>query len=96
MFYKILYSLHEIFFPFNVFRYITFRAALAVMTAAAITFVLTPLLIKFLRSRSATERGLEGQGDQSLDLVRGQTGRFGQHREADQNIDDGHPGLLRQ
>lgn len=49
MLYKLLYSLHEIYSPFNVFRYITFRAALAFATAAFLTCALVPLLIKALK-----------------------------------------------
>lgn len=49
MLYKLLYSLHEIYFPFNVFRYITFRTALAVLTAAILTYVLCPVLVRTLK-----------------------------------------------
>ena len=41
MLYSLLYSLKEHFFGFNVFRYITVRAALAGITAFAITIILT-------------------------------------------------------
>jgi len=55
MLYKLLYPLHEFFFPFNVFRYITFRTALAAMTAMAITFIIAPRLIRMLRRMSFTQ-----------------------------------------
>jgi len=55
MFYKILYGLHEIFFPFNVFRYITFRTALAVATAMVVTLVLIPILIRLFKKMSMTQ-----------------------------------------
>lgn len=55
MLYKLLYSLHEFYFPFNVFRYITFRTALAVITAMIITFIIAPWLIKRLRRLSFTQ-----------------------------------------
>jgi phospho-N-acetylmuramoyl-pentapeptide-transferase len=44
-----LYPLHEHFAVFNVFRYITFRAAYAMVTALVISFVLGPWLIGALR-----------------------------------------------
>ncbi|MCI4625581.1 MAG: phospho-N-acetylmuramoyl-pentapeptide-transferase [Candidatus Magnetoovum sp. WYHC-5] len=49
MFYHILYSLHDVFSPFNVFRYITFRAALSVITALAIVIFTGPKIIQWLR-----------------------------------------------
>ncbi len=55
MLYKLLYSLHEFYFPFNVFRYITFRTALAVITAMAITFIIAPRMIELLRRLSFTQ-----------------------------------------
>lgn len=36
MLYHLLYPLHTVFSPFNVFRYITFRAAYATVTALLI------------------------------------------------------------
>jgi phospho-N-acetylmuramoyl-pentapeptide-transferase len=44
--YYLLYPLHTTFSVFNVFRYITFRTALAILTALIISFFLTPNLIK--------------------------------------------------
>jgi phospho-N-acetylmuramoyl-pentapeptide-transferase len=49
MIYLLLYPLHEIFSPFNVFRYITFRTAWATITALMIAFLMGPWLIKKLR-----------------------------------------------
>jgi len=51
----ILYSLQEWFSPFNVFRYITFRTALAVITALLTSFLLAPYLIEKLRKLSLTQ-----------------------------------------
>jgi phospho-N-acetylmuramoyl-pentapeptide-transferase len=56
MLYKFLYSLHTIYFPFNVFRYITFRSALAVLTAMLITFVFAPMIIRMLKKMSLTQQ----------------------------------------
>ncbi|MBI5203808.1 MAG: phospho-N-acetylmuramoyl-pentapeptide-transferase [Nitrospirae bacterium] len=55
MLYSLLYKMHEWFSPLNVFRYITFRTALAVITAMLITFILGPSIIKRLRRFSVTQ-----------------------------------------
>lgn len=55
MLYNLLYNLHDWFSPFNVFRYITFRTALAVITAMFFSFVLGPWMIKKLRRLSLTQ-----------------------------------------
>ena len=52
MLYKLLYEMHEMFTPLNVFRYITFRAALAAVTAALLTIVLAPMMIRWLKKLS--------------------------------------------
>ena len=55
MLYSLLYKLHDWFSPLNVFRYITFRTALAVITAMLITFILGPRVIKRPRRFSVTQ-----------------------------------------
>ncbi len=50
MFYYIFYPLRELWFGFNVFKYITFRAAMASMTAFILTLVLGPIIIKWLKN----------------------------------------------
>ncbi len=49
MLYHLLYPLHEQFGGFNVFRYITFRSAGAVLTALIVSFVIAPSMIAWLR-----------------------------------------------
>jgi len=49
MLYHLLYPLRETFSGFNVFRYITFRSAGAVLTALIVTFILAPSMIAWLR-----------------------------------------------
>lgn len=51
MFYEWIYPLHEIpgLSALNVFRYITFRAAYAAVTALLISFLLGPVMIEWLR-----------------------------------------------
>ena len=48
MLYHLLYPLKEFFFAFNVFRYITFRSAYAMVTALLISFIFGPRVIKWL------------------------------------------------
>jgi phospho-N-acetylmuramoyl-pentapeptide-transferase len=49
MFYLLLYPLHTDYGVFNVFRYITFRTAMATMTALLVSLWLGPALIRGLR-----------------------------------------------
>jgi phospho-N-acetylmuramoyl-pentapeptide-transferase len=49
MLYHLLYPLHTEISFFNVFRYITFRSAYAMVTALLISFLLGPPLIRLLR-----------------------------------------------
>lgn len=56
MLYSLLYSLHDWFFPFNVFRYITFRTALAVLTAMFFSLILGPWIINRLKKLSMTQQ----------------------------------------
>ena len=49
MLYHLLYPLHTSLKVFNVFRYITFRTAMAVLTAMVVSFILGPWLIRRLR-----------------------------------------------
>ena len=46
MLYHLLYTLHIKFSVFNVFRYITFRTVLAILSALIISFFLTPYVIR--------------------------------------------------
>jgi phospho-N-acetylmuramoyl-pentapeptide-transferase len=46
--YYFLYPLHTTYSAFNVFRYITFRAAMAALTALVISFIFGPPLIRSL------------------------------------------------
>jgi phospho-N-acetylmuramoyl-pentapeptide-transferase len=55
MLYNLLYNLHDLFSPLNVFRYITFRTALAVITAMLFSLILGPWMIRKLRRLSLTQ-----------------------------------------
>jgi len=50
MLYHLLFPLHVLFSPLNVFRYVTFRAAGAIITAVAITLWFGPAIIRKLRA----------------------------------------------
>ena len=52
MLYHLLFPLHERLTLFNVFRYITFRTAMAVVTALVISLLLGPAFIRLLRRLS--------------------------------------------
>jgi phospho-N-acetylmuramoyl-pentapeptide-transferase len=53
--YQLLFPLHTTYSVFNVFRYITFRAALAALTALMISFILGPYLIRSLAARQIAQ-----------------------------------------
>lgn len=55
MLYKFFFSLHDYYSPFNVFRYITFRTALAVITAMFVTLIVTPWFIEKMKRMSCTQ-----------------------------------------
>ncbi|NWF51469.1 MAG: phospho-N-acetylmuramoyl-pentapeptide-transferase [Nitrospirae bacterium] len=56
MLYSLLYNLHEWFSPMNVFRYITFRTSLAILTAMFFSLFLGPWIINKLKRLSMTQR----------------------------------------
>ena len=49
MLYRLLYSLKDIFFGFNIFRYITVRSLLAASTAFILVLIFTPPFIRWLK-----------------------------------------------
>lgn len=66
MLYHLLYPLRGYFHGFNVFRYITFRAAYALITALVLSFLLGPWLIKRLRQWKVADEGREDAPDAHL------------------------------
>ncbi|MBU4251425.1 MAG: phospho-N-acetylmuramoyl-pentapeptide-transferase [Candidatus Omnitrophica bacterium] len=56
MLYHLLYPLRDIIFAFNVFRYITFRAAMAALTAFVLSLIFGPLLINKLKALKIGEK----------------------------------------
>jgi len=55
MLYNLLYPLHEIVSVLNIFRYITFRSAMAAITAFIISLIFGPVLIKRLKAMKVGE-----------------------------------------
>jgi phospho-N-acetylmuramoyl-pentapeptide-transferase len=51
MLYDLLYPLSDVFKIFNIFKYITFRAAYAAITALLISFFVGPLIIHYLKKK---------------------------------------------
>jgi len=64
MFYHLLYPLRDVFSAFNLFRYITFRAAYAVVTALFISIWLGPKIIAALKRHQIREK-IRREGPQS-------------------------------
>lgn len=56
MLYSLLYSLHDWFSPLNVFKYITFRTSLAVLSAMVFALILGPWIINRLKKLSMTQQ----------------------------------------
>jgi phospho-N-acetylmuramoyl-pentapeptide-transferase len=56
MLYLLLYPLKEIFGPFRLFGYITFRAAYATVAAILIVLLIGNLFINYLKKKSVTQR----------------------------------------
>ncbi|MDD5108067.1 MAG: phospho-N-acetylmuramoyl-pentapeptide-transferase [Candidatus Omnitrophica bacterium] len=56
MLYHLLYPLRDFIFAFNLFRYITFRASMAALTAFALSLIFGPFLIKKLKSLKVGEK----------------------------------------
>lgn len=56
MLYHLLYPLREHFFGFNLLAYITFRSAAAAITALLFTFIIGPVILKWLHKREIGEK----------------------------------------
>jgi len=56
MLYHLFYPLTKIFSGFNVFKYLTFRSAGAVITALVVSFLLGPWMIRRLRALKFGQR----------------------------------------
>ncbi len=56
MLYYLLYPLHSLISVFNIFRYITFRASMAALTAFIISLLLGPLVINLIKRLEIGEK----------------------------------------
>ncbi|MBN2831019.1 MAG: phospho-N-acetylmuramoyl-pentapeptide-transferase [Candidatus Omnitrophica bacterium] len=68
MLYNLLFPLHESISFFNIFRYITFRAAMAALTSFLISLLLGPYVIRKLKSLKVGEKINKGDSD-ALDTL---------------------------
>ena len=62
MFYNLVYPLADVFSPFNVFRYITFRSIAAFLTALILSFLIGGGLIRWLRSKQGQGQPIRADG----------------------------------
>jgi phospho-N-acetylmuramoyl-pentapeptide-transferase len=65
MFYNLLYPLADVFTPFNLFRYLTFRSIAAFLTALVLSFLIGGGLIRWLRSKQAQGQPIRDDGPAS-------------------------------
>ena len=69
MLYQFFYQFKDIITGFNVFRYITFRASLAALSAFVICLVLGPFVIRKLKGLKIGEKITKEAGDRFLEQV---------------------------
>jgi len=62
MFYNFVYPLADLFSPFNLFRYLTFRSIAAFLTALILSFVIGGGLIRWLRSKQGQGQPIREDG----------------------------------
>ncbi|MDA0997920.1 MAG: phospho-N-acetylmuramoyl-pentapeptide-transferase [Proteobacteria bacterium] len=77
MLFHILYPLADQFSALNVFRYITFRAGGAVITALIVSFLFGPVLIDLLRARQGYGQPIRDDGPESHILTKKGTPTMG-------------------
>src|SRR5438552_2026533 len=65
MFYNLLYPLADVFGPFNLFRYLTFRSIAAFLTALVLSFLIGTALIRWLRSKQGQGQPIRQDGPAS-------------------------------
>ena len=65
MIYNLLYPLADVFSPFNLFRYLTFRSIGAFLTALVLSFLIGGGLIRWLRSKQGQGQPIREDGPAS-------------------------------
>jgi phospho-N-acetylmuramoyl-pentapeptide-transferase len=74
MLYHLLYPLKQYFFAFNLFRYRTFRAAFAAMTAFLIGVIIGPKIIRMLKRVNISEDVEKKDSQELVDLHKSKAG----------------------
>lgn len=77
MFYNLLYPLADVFGPFNLFRYLTFRSIGAFITALILSFLIGGVLIRWLRSKQQQGQPIRDDGPASHLLTKKGTPTMG-------------------
>jgi phospho-N-acetylmuramoyl-pentapeptide-transferase len=68
--YHLLYPLKSIIPPFNVFRYVSFRTAMAAVTAFVICLLIGPRVIAFLQKKDVKEKAWKSDSEKLSDMHR--------------------------
>lgn len=74
MLYNLLYPLHDYINAFNLFRYITFRASMAALTAFVISLLLGPVIIKMMKRLQIGEKVIKEDSKKLDELHRKKQG----------------------
>jgi len=74
MLYNLLFPLHDIIPIFNIFRYITFRASMAALTAFIISLILGPVIINIMKRLQIGEKVIKDDSKRLDDLHRKKQG----------------------
>jgi phospho-N-acetylmuramoyl-pentapeptide-transferase len=77
MLYHLFYPLADVFGPFNIFRYLTFRSIGAFLTALVLSFIIGGWLIQWLRSKQQTGQPIRDDGPGSHLLTKKGTPTMG-------------------
>lgn len=77
MLYNLLAPLGEDFLVFNLFRYLSFRSGAAVMTSLAISFILGPYIIAWLKAKQGQGQPIREDGPESHLLTKQGTPTMG-------------------
>jgi len=65
MLYNLLFPLADVFTPFNLFRYLTFRTGGAMLTALVISFLCFPSLIAWLKRKQGEGQPIRADGPET-------------------------------
>ena len=65
MLYNLLFPLAKYFEPFNLFKYLTFRTGGAILTARLISFLIAPMVIRWLKSKQGQGQPIRSDGPET-------------------------------